>query len=121
MSRSPSPSFVRAARGALCGIIILGLGLALAAPAFADEDLPKFTDPDVTAYIKAYAEFIDQYIAAAKAAKAGDTSKMAGVDAKNQELQKMSEKLAPKLKPEEVERFSDYLSKSTERMANASL
>ena len=118
MSKFPLFRFTRAAGRILC---VAALALTFAGQALAGDDLPKFTDPEVTAYVKAYSEFTDQYIAAAKAAKAGDNSKMAGLDAKTQQLQGMTDKLTTKLKPEETEKFTEFLTKCAEKMMNASM
>ena len=118
MTKLTFPRFMRTAGRALC---IASLALTFAGQALAGDDLPKFSDPEVTAYVKTYSEFTDQYIAATKAAKSGDNSKMAGLDAKTQELQNMSDKLSTKLKPEETEKFTEFLSKCAEKMVNASM
>jgi hypothetical protein len=118
MLKFPLPRSIRAAGYALCAMAMI---LIFAGQTFADEEIPKFTDPEVTAYVKSYAEFTEQYIAATKAAKAGDNSKLAGVDATSQKLQAMSGGFATKLRPEETEKFTDFLSRCAEKMVNASL
>ncbi len=97
------------------------MAVSLTGKTLAADDLPKFSDPEVTAYVKAYSDFTDQYIAASKAAKAGDNSKMASLEAKTQEMAKSSDTLAVKLKPEETEKFTEFLSKCAEKMVNASM
>jgi hypothetical protein len=37
------------------------------------DDLPTFSDPDVNTFVKTYAQFVDDYITAIKAAKTGNT------------------------------------------------
>ena len=118
MPKHPLALFICAARGISC---VAALVLAFAGQVLAGDDIPKFSDPDVNAYIKIYAEFTDQYIAAAKAAKNGDNRKMEALDAKAPELQGLSGNLAAKLRPEEDDRFTDFLTRCAEKMANASM
>lgn len=95
------------------------------------DDVPTFSDPDVTAYVKAYGEFADHYSADMKdymaATKSGDTAKMQAAAAKMQpdsaKAQEMSTKTATisgKVKPDEVQKFSGYLQKCAQKMADAS-
>src|ERR1700724_1595943 len=84
---------------------------AFSARALAD-DLPTFSDPDVNTFVKTYAQFVDDYITALKAAKTGDNSKLAGMQAKESELQQQLAQLTQpngKVKQDEAEKFQNFL------------
>ena len=94
------------------------------------DDTPSFSDPAVTAFAKDYSTFVDQYTAILKdymaAAKANDTAKMQAGAAKMQEfqtkvtdLQTKGAALAGKVKPEEAQKFSDYMQACVKRMTDA--
>ena len=107
-------------RGRRCGGMYVVLGwLMFAVHGWAAEPLPVFTNPEVTAYVKAYTEYTEQCVAAALAAKKGDTSKMSVLDTRARELRTMTDGLAAKLRPEETDRFTDYLTDCAQRVANA--
>ena len=113
-------------------IILFGLSLALLALigiARAD-DVPTFSDPAVTAYAKAYGEFTDHYSANMKeymaAVKSNDTTKMQAAaakmqpdQAKAQEMATQSATISGKVKPDEVQKFSEYLQKCAQKMTDA--
>lgn len=111
------------------------LCLSLALFAFAGltraDDVPTFSDPDVTAYVKSYGEFADQYAANMKnymaATKSGDTTKMQAAaqkmqadQAKSQEMLSKSATVSGKVKPDETQKFTGYLQKCAQKMADAS-
>ena len=116
----------------LCRRTLLTLSVALfalAATVRAD-DAPTFSDPDVNAYVKSYADFTDHYAADMKdymaAAKSGDTTKMQAAaakmqpdQAKAQDLATKSAGLSGKLKPDETAKFSAYLQKCAQKMTDA--
>ncbi len=94
------------------------------------DDVPTFSDPDVTAFARSYGDFTTEYISIMKdymaAAKSGDSSKMQASGTKVQDLQTkaadlqtQSTKLATKLKPEETEKFSTYLQGCAQKMVDA--
>jgi hypothetical protein len=91
---------------------------ALSARALAD-DLPSFTDPDVNTFVKTYAQFVDDYITALKAAKTGDNSKLAGVQTKAGELQSQATQAAGKLKPDESEKFQKFVAACSQKIVDA--
>ena len=102
---------------------------ALSAIARAD-DVPTFSDPDVNAYVKSYADFTDHYSADMKdymaSMKTGDTAKMQAAaakmqpdQAKAQELATKSATISGKVKPDEAAKFSAYLQKCAQKMADA--
>ena len=119
-----STSFRRA--GSLC---LLAAVLALANVARAD-DIPTFSNPDVTAFVKSYGTFTDQYSAIMKdymaAMKSNDTAKMQesakkmqDISTKSAEMQTQASTVGSKVKPEEATKFSDYLQKCAQKMAEA--
>lgn len=113
----------------------LSLSLTLALLAFsgiirAEDAAPTFSDPEVTAYAKSYWEFTDHYAANMKnymaAVKSGDTAKMQEASKKVQEdatksaeIQTKSTTISGKVKPDEVQKFSGYLQKCAQKMADA--
>src|SRR5258705_3562797 len=94
--------FIRSLRMATLSLATAFSVFAFSARALAD-DLPTFSDPDVNTFVKNYAQFVDDYITALKAAKTGDNSKLAGVQTKAGEHQGQATQAAGKLKPDESE------------------
>src|SRR4051794_37621521 len=93
-------SYTYSLRTAALGLATAFSIFALSARALA-EDVPTFSDPDVNTFVKSYAQFVDDYIIALKAAKVGDNSKLADVQTKAGELQGQASQAAGKLKPDE--------------------
>jgi hypothetical protein len=91
---------------------------ALSVHAWAD-DLPTFSDPDVNTFVKTYAQFVDDYITALKAAKSGDNSKLAGVQTKAGELQTQATQAAGKLKPDESDKFQKFVADCSQKIVDA--
>lgn len=116
-------------------LALFALSLALACVTFAgtvraDDAPPTFNDPDVTAFVKSYGDFADHYSANMKdymaAVKSGDTAKMQAGAAKMQadtsksaEIQAKASAMTGKIKPDEVQKFSAYLQKCAQKMADA--
>ena len=126
-STMPKLILLLSRRLSLCCLALAVFAVASVARA---QDVPKFTDPDVTAFVKTYGEFADQYAAIMKdymaAMKSGDTTKMQassqkvqGLQGKTMELQTESSKLTTKLKPEETQKFTAYLQACAQKMADA--
>ena len=93
-------------------------------------DTPSFSDPDVTAFAKDYNDFVDQYIVVMKdymaAAKANDTAKLQTLATKVQDfgtratgLQTKAASIQGKVKPEEAQRFSEYMQACVKKMTDA--
>ena len=62
-------------------IKIIGAGLSAlfvltAADKVLAEESPTFSAPEVNTFVKSYSDFADEYVAAYKAMKAGDSSKI---------------------------------------------
>jgi|SRR5580704_6625792 hypothetical protein len=111
-------SLVRFVRTAALTLVAAFSVFALSARAFAD-DLPSFADPDVNTFVKTYAQFVDDYITALKAAKAGDTSKLAGVQTKATDLQSQATLAAGKLKPDESDKFQKFVATCSQKITDA--
>lgn len=94
-------------------ILILALGFA--SQMFAD-DIPTFAEPEVNAFVKSYAQFIDDYAVAYKAIKAGDSSKMQALQSKSVELQTEAGQLSGKLKDDEKPKFQDFITKCAQKL-----
>jgi hypothetical protein len=103
----------------------IGTGLfALFALTAADrvlaEDIPTFNAPEVNTFVKSYSEFADQYVAAYKAMKAGDRSKIQDLQSKSSELETEAANVTGKLKPEETDKFNAFVTSCAQRISAAS-
>jgi len=83
------------------------------------DDLPTFSDPDVNTFVKTYAQFVDDYITAIKAAKTGDNSKLADVQTKAGKLQSQATQAAGKLKPDESDKFQKFVATCSQKITDA--
>ena len=97
---------------------VMVTGSLVANRAFGD-DVPTFSDPDVTNFAKTYSQFVDDYIDAYKAAKAGDNSKITALQAKAPQLQAQAAQVAGKLKPEESSKFQIFVTACSQKMLDA--
>ena len=97
----------------------LALVFATAAPA---ADLPKFSDPEVTAFAKDYSAYTDESIAAAKEASSGkvDTAKMQALMAKAEGMMNRQMAIEAKLKPDDKEKYDKFMNECMQRMTDAS-
>ena len=108
-----------------CGIVLIGSILTLALstlPTNADE-LPKFSDSEVTQFVSKYADFVTKYIQAYEAAaKTGNPAAFEQLKTQVQQLQDEVAKVAEKLKakPEEAQRYEQFIADYTEKMIDAS-
>ncbi len=102
--------------------------LAFAGLAHAD-DTPSFSDPAVTQFAKDYNDFVSQYVAFMKdymaAANANDAAKLQAIAAKAQDfqtkgtdLQTKAAAIQGKVKPEEAQKFADYMEACVKRMTD---
>ena len=94
------------------------------------DDVPTFSDPDVTAFVRDYSTFVDQYTVVMKdymaAVKANDTAKMQAAaekaqpyQAKAQDLQTKGATLQGKVKPEEAQKLSEYMQKEVKKLTDS--
>ncbi len=112
------------------GLLGFSLVLFTGASLVHADDVPTFSDPDVTAYAKSYGEFADHYSADMKnymaTVKSGDSAKMQEAAKKMQddaakasEMSTKSAAISSKVKPDEAQKFSGYLQKCAQKMADA--
>lgn len=107
-----------------CGILLIASILTLALstlPTKADE-LPKFSDAEVNQFVSQYADFVTKYIQAYQAAKTGNPAAFEQLKTQVQQLQDEVAKVAEKLKakPEEAQRYEQFIANYTEKMIDAS-
>ena len=107
-----------------CGIVLVAWFLTLALSTFlakADE-LPKFSDAEVNQFVSQYADFVTNYIQAYQAAKAGNPSAFDQLKTQVKQLQDEVAKVAEKLKakPEEAQRYEEFIANYTQKMIDAS-
>jgi hypothetical protein len=112
-------TFIRFLRTAALTLAAAFSVFALTARAFAD-DVPTFSDPDVNTFVKTYAQFVDDYVTALKAAKSGDNSKLADVQTKATDLQTQATQAAGKLKADESEKFQKFVAACSQKIVDAS-
>jgi hypothetical protein len=106
------------------GVVLIASILTLALSTFptkADE-LPKFSDAEVNQFVSQYANFVTKYIQAYQAAKAGNPAAFDQLKTQVQQLQDEVAKVAEKLKakPEEAQRYEQFIATYTEKMIDAS-
>jgi hypothetical protein len=99
----------------------LALVLLPLAPRVQADELPKFSDAEVNQFVTQYADFVTKYIQAYQAAKAGNPSAFDQLKAQVKQLQDEVAKVAEKLrsKPEEVQRYEQFITTYTEKMIDA--
>jgi hypothetical protein len=83
------------------------------------DDIPQFSDPDVTAFVKSYAQFTTDYVEACKAVKAGDNSKMTALQSKAPEIQSQAAQMAGKVKADEASKFQAFVAACAQKIVDA--
>ena len=106
-------------------IKIIGAGLSAlfvltAADKVLAEEIPTFSAPEVNTFVKSYSDFADQYVAAYKAMKAGDGSKVQELQSKSSELETEAAAVTGKLKPEETDKFNSFVTSCAQRISAVS-
>ena len=99
-------------------LAVMVTGSLVANRAFGD-DIPTFSDPDVTNFVKTYSQFVDDYVEAYKAVKAGDNTKITALQARAPQLQAQAAQVAGKLKPEESSKFQTFVTACSQKMLDA--
>src|SRR5271166_2311036 len=99
------------------GFILFFAVLAFGTRLYAD-DIPTFSDPDVNTFVKSYAQFVMDYVEAYNAAKTGDNSKLQALQSKSRELQAQAAQIPGKIKPDEAERFSNFIGRCSEKISD---
>ena len=105
------------------GIVLIAWFLTLALSTFATkaDELPKFSDAEVNQFVSQYADFVTKYIQAYQAAKAGNPSAFDQLKTQVKQLQDEVATVADKLKakPEEAQRYEQFVANYTEKMIDA--
>jgi peptidoglycan hydrolase CwlO-like protein len=85
------------------------------------DELPKFSDAEVNQFVSQYADLVTKYIQAYQAAKAGNLSQFTQVKTQVKQLQDQVTKVTEKLrsKPEETQRYEQFIADYTEKMIDA--
>jgi flagellar biosynthesis chaperone FliJ len=85
------------------------------------DELPQFSDAEVNQFVSQYAELVTKYIQAYQAAKAGNPSAFDQLKTQVKQLQDEVAKVAEKLrsKPEEAQRYEQFIADYTEKMVDA--
>jgi hypothetical protein len=87
-------------------------------PARVDAE-PQFAAPEVNAYVKTLSDFRDHYLAAVTAARNGDERDLKRMDAQFPQLQQKAIRLLDKLRPDETQRYTDYVTGCGQAMVDA--
>ena len=85
------------------------------------DELPKFSDDEVNQFVGQYADLVTKYNKAYQAAKAGNPSAFDRLKTQVQQLQDEVAKVAEKLKtkPEEAQRYEQFIASYTAKMIDA--
>jgi hypothetical protein len=80
---------------------------------------PPFADPEVNAYVKTLSDFRDRYMTAVTAARNGNDSDLKRMNAQFPQLQQKAIRLLDKLRPDETQRYTDYVTGCGQAMVDA--
>jgi hypothetical protein len=83
------------------------------------DDIPTFSDQEVNTFVKTYAQFVNDYLDAYQAVKAGDNSKITALQAKLPELQSQAAQVAGKVKPDEAAKFQTFVTGCAQKIVDA--
>jgi uncharacterized phage infection (PIP) family protein YhgE len=85
------------------------------------DELPKFSDDEVNQFVGQYADLVTKYIQAYQAAKTGNPSAFDQLKTQVKQLQDEVAKVAEKLKtkPDEAQRYEQFIANYTEKMIDA--
>jgi len=84
------------------------------------EEIPTFSAPEVNTFVKSYSDFADEYVAAYKAMKAGDRSKIQELQSKSSDLETQATQVTGKLKPDETDRFNTFITSCAQKISAVS-
>jgi hypothetical protein len=103
------------------GMLAAALLVVLFSKSVWADELPKFSDVEVNQFVSEYADLVTKYIQAYQAAKAGNLSQFTQVRAQVKQLQDQVTKVAEKLRsrPEETQRYEQFIADYTEKMIDA--
>jgi hypothetical protein len=106
-----------------CAILSIAsiLALELSTLRAKADELPKFSDAEVNQFVSQYADLVTKYIQAYQAAKAGNPSAFDQLKTQVKQLQDEVAKVAEKLKtkPDEAQRYEQFIANYTEKMIDA--
>ena len=102
------------------GTGLLALCVLTAADRVLAEDIPSFSAPEVNTFVKSYSDFADEYVAAYKAMKAGDRSKIQELQSKSSELETEARQITGKLKPDETDKFNTFITSCAQKISAVS-
>jgi flagellar biosynthesis chaperone FliJ len=106
-----------------CGLVLVAsiLTLQLSTLRAKADELPKFSDAEVNQFVSQYADLVTKYIQAYQAAKAGNPSAFDRLKTQVKQLQDEVAKVAEKLKtkPDEAQRYEQFIANYTEKMIDA--
>jgi hypothetical protein len=106
-----------------CAILFIAsiLALQLSTLRAKADELPKFSDAEVNQFVSQYADLVTKYIQAYQAAKAGNPSAFDQLKTQVKQLQDEVSNVAEKLKtkPEETQRYEQFIANYTEKMIDA--
>jgi hypothetical protein len=106
-----------------CGLVLIVsiLTLHLSTLRTKADELPKFSDAEVNQFVSQYADLVTKYIQAYQAAKAGNPSAFDQLKTQVKQLQDEVAKVAEKLKtkPDEAQRYEQFIANYTEKMIDA--
>ena len=85
------------------------------------DELPKFSDAEVNQFVSQYADLVTKYIQAYQTAKTGNPSAFDQLKTQVKQLQDEVAKVAEKLKtkPDEAQRYEQFIADYTEKMIDA--
>jgi gas vesicle protein len=103
------------------GTLVAALVVVLLPKSVWADELPKFSDAEVNQFVSQYADLVTKYIQAYQAAKAGNLSQFTQVKTQVKQLQDQVTKVAEKLrsKPDETQRYEQFITDYTEKMIDA--
>jgi septal ring factor EnvC (AmiA/AmiB activator) len=106
-----------------CAILSIAsiLALELSTLRAKADELPKFSDAEVNQFVSQYADLVTKYIQAYQAAKAGNPSAFDQLKTQVKQLQDEVAKVAEKLKtkPDEAQKYEQFIANYTEKMIDA--
>jgi hypothetical protein len=110
--------FSNTLRNLCLALALITVGSFVSSRALGD-DIPTFSDQEVNTFVKAYSQFVDDYLEAYKAVKAGDNSKITALQAKLPELQSEAAQVAGKVKADEATKFQTFVTACAQKMVDA--
>src|ERR1700740_1908770 len=99
-------------------LTLVAVGSFVSSRALGD-DIPQFSDPDVNAFVKTYAQFTTDYVEACKAVKEGDNSKMSALQPKTRQIQSQAAQMGGQEKADEAPKFQAFVSACTQKIVDA--